>query len=508
MARARDRFSPPRWAPVLLLSIVVCLWQFSFFRDATRLLTHFREGSAVGVCDDIQQLFYFFYYFNQFPVMAIEVDELRYPFSQTAARLFVDLHGDRLIMDSGRPCNTARYGDLGKIFLVWPAALWRGSPENPTFVPTSALLFVAGLLAVLVGFWRARQPALGLLIVLLVGSNPFQLYETYRHENVFSLPISAALLLLGSHVRWMSGASPLDPRAFATAALTGAFLATLREVRTDSALMGLSAVGIYLTVPRSAWRRKLALVAVFGASAWLTAQAWTGYFDSKFTEAQEFVRRAGGHPYTGPRSQHHPAWHNVFLGLGDFDTKFGYRWDDKLAYAYATPILRSQYKLSFTYDGTFYFRETYGGPSGLYRISPQDLPEYVEVIRAKVIRDIVRDPAWYLGILWQRIRTILSQTTPISVALGDSRLGVPFSGWFFVPTLLALAITREAFLAKLLLFSFPLSLTPLLVFCGPGATYYAIFHILTLCVWVHLLLDVLRRRRPSGVATGPEAPAP
>ena len=530
MMRVPRFLSPPRLFPALLLSLVVCLWQLTFFleapelstrlREAPELSTHhlsewdlvwdessmirsamgsaqweYREGTALGLCADVRIFFPYFYYFDQLPVGAIGVGRQPEPFTQEAARALIQRSGSLFRNDFSNPCNTARYGDLAKVFLFWPAALLRGHPMPPSVLPATALLFVAGLSAVLIGFWRAGYATLGLLIVLFVGSNPFQVFEVYSRENIFSLPISTALLVLGAHVRLMTDGGKIDRWAWLTAALTGVFLASVREVRTDSALLALSVPGIYLTVRGSPWHRKLALVAVFAVSALLTAQTWKGYFERKYSEAQEFVRSAGGQPYTGPRDQHHAVWHNVFLGLGDFDTEKGYRWDDRLAYDYAIPMLRSRYQVNYTYSGGFYFEDSYD-QTRENLISPQDLPEYAEIIREKVVGDVVADPGWYLGILGQRLLAIMSRTTPVGVGFGSWWMGTPFTGWLLVPTLIAVVVLRKEFLAKLLLFSFPLSLSPLLVYCGPGSTYYAIFHILTLCVWFQLLIDALSRSDP------------
>ena len=119
--------------------------------------------------------FPYFYYFDQLPVGAIGVGRQPEPFTQEAARALIQRSGSLFRNDFSNPCNTARYGDLAKIFLFWPAAFLRGDPLPPTVLPATALLFVAGLVAVLIGFWRAGYAILGLLIVLFVGSNPFQI---------------------------------------------------------------------------------------------------------------------------------------------------------------------------------------------------------------------------------------------------------------------------------------------------------------------------------------------
>ena len=44
-------------------------------------------------------------------------------------------------------------------------------------------------------FWRLRKPLLGVLLVLLLGSDPFQVFEVYRNNNVLGWPRDGRCLL-------------------------------------------------------------------------------------------------------------------------------------------------------------------------------------------------------------------------------------------------------------------------------------------------------------------------
>jgi len=479
-------------AAALGAAFALGVWQLSFVREPP--VRRYVHPASLGLCQDMRAFFYFFYYFNQFPVGAYFDDPPPTTTEQLSA--FVKAHPERLVMDFSWPCNTARYGDYGKIFLFIPAALARGGPDSPSVRLFNILFFVVALEAALLALWRHGYPMLGILLALLVGSDPFQLFEVYLHDNILSLPISTALLTLAMHVRFLTGRAGIDRSAWAIPAVSGVMLASMREVRTEPALMVAALPFVYLTVPRERLSKRVGLVLVLAASYALTAHAWRLYFDRKFEDAKAFVTKAGGEPYTGPRSQYHTVWHNLFVGLGDFGTQLGYRWDDRAAYAYATPILQQRYGRAVTYGGTgYYFQQSYDR-RGLYRVSPLDFPEYEQVLRAKVLGDVLRHPMWYLGILRMRVRAIMWYTTPVSVAHGGWRAGRPFSGWFAVPTLLGVALWRKPFFVKLLCFTFPLSLTPLLIFSGGGTTHYAIFHLVTLCVWAQIVLDTLRRVLP------------
>ena len=495
------------WLGLSLAIAVLCVWQASFWHAGPRLDKDYHVTASVGLCDDIREFFFLHYYLNEFPIAIRGGPPVPNPFTSITAERFVTDHGRYLVMDLGDPCNT-RHGDMGKLFLYWPKALWQGNPAAPSPRPFITVLFVGSLAALFTTFWWRGYPLLGALLVLFVGSDPFQLLQVYGQwdgENVFSLPISVTLLVLSLNVRFLTTPANVRRPAWLTAAFTGALLASFREVRSEAVLIGVALPFVYLSVSARV-RDRIILVLVFMLAYTLTATAWTMYFDRSYRSAEEFVRHAGGHPYTGPHLQHHPVWHSMFMGIADFDSTHGYRWDDRSAYAYAVPILRERYGLQFTYDvaaiergepsqpSHYYFHETYD-EQGLYRVSPIDLPQYTEIVRTKLLSDIFGDPAWYLDILRKRWRVVMQQTTPLSIAIGESRFGVPLSGWLSLPTLVILVLMRRWFLAKLILMTFPLSLTALLVFSGLGTPYYNIFHIVTACVWVQLLAEVVRERR-------------
>jgi hypothetical protein len=500
---------------LLLAFFALCLWQASFWQARSELEPRYHVGASLGLCDDLKEFFYFHYHFNEFPVAVADgfqdPDQDPDPYSKKAARKLVENRGHALVMDLGKPCNT-RFGDPGKLFLFWPSALIRQSPAAPSVRLSNVILFTGALTAVLIAFWRNGYPFLGMLLVIFLGSDPFQVlqvYGVYGGENIFSLPISVTLVVLAMHVRFLTPTPPLGRSAYMTAVATGILIASFREVRAEAAIVGVAVPFVYVTMA-GRWRDRVTLLALLILSYAATAGAWRLYFDRSFASAADFVRRAGGQPYTGVRNQHHPFWHAIFVGLGDWDDHVhGYEYDDRVAYAYATPILRERYGLDLTYDvsmispgipsspsrfSDYYFAETYDD-AGSYHISPLDLPEYSRVVRDKVISDILHDPRWYLGILRRRLSTVMTDTTPLRLAIGRWRIGIPITGWFVFPTLLIFVAMREWFLAKLILFTLPLSLTALLVFSFGGTTYYSVFHIVAVCTWLQFILQRVGRWR-------------
>jgi hypothetical protein len=316
-----------RWLLPIAIAAAIVAWQLSFNSASIESRRDYAMTASMGLCADAPLFFYFFHHFGLFPVGAREVPQLGA--SKPAAEAFVAQHGDRLRMDFGWPTNTPRFGDYGKLFLFYPDLLLRNDPAHPSTIPCNELLFIVALLAVFWAFWREGHGLLGTLIVLFVGSNPFQLLETYGRGNIFSLPISVALLALAAHVSFLTRRAPIGRSAWWIAAASGVALATFREVRAEAAIIGVSALASYL-VARAPWRQRVALVAVFVLSAALTASAWSRFWTGEFTRSEAFVARSGGQVLHAPPGQHHAFWHAVFCGLGDYGADRGFAWDDRV----------------------------------------------------------------------------------------------------------------------------------------------------------------------------------
>jgi hypothetical protein len=481
--------------PILVVGALIVVWQAVVSWEAVHTFTLRRRlehpwqmAASAGMCEEFPGLFYFFHHFGVFPVGTTHRGPL--PERPEDARRFVAEQGRTLVMDFNRPC-AVRCGDLGKIFMFLPGVLLGRSATRPTVFPFNALFFVGALVAVWVAFAARGRPLLGVLLVLFLGSDPFQVFETYVRTNVFSLTISVALIVLALHLRLLTGAARIDRRAAVIALFTGGLLAFVREMRPEAAIVGVTLPFVYLGVRRSPVALRLAALASCLIGYTLVSQGLERYIDAKFPEAQAFVARAGGHPYPGLRVRHHAAWHNLFLGLGDFDTRHGYAWDDVVAYRYAVPLLHERYGMPVTYSGGYYLDQYYGDDH-FYRIKPEDLPEYSVLLREKVLRDIREDPTWYLSILGRRVVAILADTTPVGLALGPWWVPVPGSrwlGWLAIPVLVVAAMSRKWLYVGLLLGSLALSLPALLVYAKEGMTYYGVFHVVALCIAVQMAVE-------------------
>jgi len=471
---------------VLLLGLVlIAAWQRDFYRHASLLDDRYLHRESTGMNEE-WRFVYFLYYLGLVPVVTHEGHarlkaEAGYnKFDRAAAERVVREQGESLSMEEGQ---TVRAGDLGRILLYLPYAMWAGDTRDPKLAPTHATLFAFALGALYTAFWWVRDPVLGALAVALLGSNPYQLYEVHARENVFSWAITAGVLTLALSLpllrrrsgRWVW----LAPLAI------GLLLACVRQVRPEPVAILGSAGLACLLVSRASWPRRAALAAVLVGGFLIASWGWQKYFDRKFDEATRVVAAAGGRVYHGPRDRYHTFWHPLWCGLGDFGRKHGYEWRDKAAARFAAPIVRDRYRaMGKEPDWPYLFWD----------------PVYNQVLEDKIRYDVIHDPLWYAGVLARRVARVFTWTTPVRLAAGRWWMDLPWSGLAVVPLFLALALTRSWSLLKIACFPLGTSLPAVLVFSGtvPGQTYTGWFHILGAAIVLAALIDAVRevgRRR-------------
>ena len=212
---------------------------------------------------------------------------------------------------------------------------------------------------------------------------------------------------------------------------------------------------IFITLSKATWKRRAAMLGIFLVSYALIGQACQQYFRVKHNEAVSFVHAAGGS--ITPRLTR-AKWFAVWAGLGDFDEKYGFLWDDRAV------------------------------SSALEAIPPGRSSE--DTLRNDVLLTIVKDPTWYARILAKRVWRILAENTPVSIAFGSDRLTLISPGFvvalisLFVPALLV--VRQEWFFLKALIFPSAIALTPLLVYSGHGVTYYSTVHLFSFAILVTL----------------------
>lgn len=461
-----------RLKSLLVGLLIILLWQGTLAVVPKLTTSKMSLRASSGMPIEFTRFFYFYKYLDLFP-MATEIGPEQLQDSKAAAEAVVVEHPETLVMDIN---HAIRAGDLGKIFLFLPSG-WFGSVKNPTVHWLTAPLFMFSLMFLFYRFWADRKTKFGFFIVLALGSTTFMSYETYRNENIFSIPVSIALLLMGLHFNLLKLRKESLFKVTLLALFSGVLLGVLHHVRIENVLIALSLLVLYLFNKQQRWFVNLLVTLLFVFSFWEASQRVSHYISHKFTITEEFVKKSGGNVFAGPRHMTHNFWHAIYCGLGDFDWKFNYRWDDRAAAEYAAPILYEKYGIIVPKLINYGVSEEYYDQAHKYYKRPYERPEYGEVIKAKVIGDIEGHPFWYLSILILRGLRALVDSSGVSPFLG-LLFGIP------IPMLVALIYgirlwrERNWFLLRFIAFPLPLLGVGLLVYSGGGTFYYCFSNIL------------------------------
>jgi hypothetical protein len=489
----------PRSAWTLVLGVLLILtWQRGLMNAPVHRDEAMKLTASTGVHDEPR---FFFQLFHTGLYPLVSTGQLREDTPREALRQIHEEPG-ALAMDS---LVTFRSGDRGRAFLYFPDALWfRRHAEVPRLRPAHALAWMAALCALFAGLWAARRPVLGALLVATLGSSAFALHHVYWEENVFCWPFIALAATLGLHAPLLGGQIRSSRAPWVIAVLTGVLLGAIRTVRSEPVALLASAAMVYLTL-RVAWLRRAGLVlALIGAFS-LTSTAYARFFVAKSAEVAQVLRTVGGVPYTGPVEPFHEFWHPVWCGLGDFDNKHGYAWDDRQAYRYALPILEARAGRRLGLDTAHGNQSSSYDGAGRYPRFFSETPGYHQVIRERVLRDIREDPRWYGTILLQRAQRILRETTPVQLAWGSERKRVErqWFGWASLGLLGLLGLRRDGLSLRLLLFSTPLSLNAWLIYSGGGLTRYSAFHLVAAALAAYVTLGALSAAVRFGYTVAP-----
>jgi hypothetical protein len=453
------------------VGIVLCLFLFNvFIYNVSDQLVHSdkqaRKATSGFSHYFAKEFIYFYYYTGHFPLATINK---KLEFSEASAIKEIKENGGDLIMEYG---HWSRLGESLRIIAYMPNALLKGSPENPSIKLFNALIFVLSLIVLFFGFWRVGHAFVGFLLICLINVTPFFIYEVYLNENIFALIASAFFITLGVNIIVLFQKIKLHILVL-NVLISVICIASLSEIRNEISVVFLSLLLIYALSSKLLIKQKLGLIILVCFTFYLAKIGIRGYFEDKYKATYDLVKKNGGHTYNGDRISGHNFWHPMFCGLGDFDKKYGYEWNDKVAYRYALPVLKEKYGLDFKYSGK-YFIDEYYDEAKLYYKKFDEFPEYEEVVKEKVLSDIFSDPLWYAEIIIKRIFRVMTNTIPY-----------PFIGLLLIPLILYLYARREWQWLKLLIISLPLSITPVIFYSGHNATFNSVFpfFIVVLCLY-------------------------
>ncbi len=445
---------------IYIASASIAIPKYQVRRDASGFTIFYAEKFA-----------YFHYYTGDFPLATLSTD---LDYSQKGAQKEIEGRGEDLIMEYK---HWSRLSEHARILAFLPNAYLNGSPENPSIKLFNVLVFVSSLIILFVGFWRMRYGLLGGILVFMINCTPFFLYEVYQNENIFGLLGSLFFMVLGLNLFVLFRQKIDVKKLLITVVITGGLIDFFSEFRNEVAITLLSVLFIYLLTNKLTFLIKVPVMVLVVLSFYGTRHVIRSYFNHKFEKTAELVSQHNGHVYDGGKIAGHKLWHPIFCGLGDFDTKYGYEWDNEtVAYYYALPILREDYKMDINYSGELHTDDYYDKDS-LYYIKFDEIEAYESVLKDKVITDILNDPLWYLEILAKRFVRILTTTIP-----------VPYVGWLILPLFFYAFIRRKWIYIKLFLVSLPLSATSFIIFSGKGSTYNSVFAYFVILVLISMLL--------------------
>lgn len=493
--------SPPRAgldvlrrAPRLLVLVValaaIALWQVGFTAKGAVIDQGSKVTAATGINRE-QQFFFFLYHLGLFPLATdapIKAD------TKDEARRLLHEQPEQLKQDEG---STFRSGDRGRTYLYFVDAWVRHDAIRPSLVPAHCLAFIVALSALFTAFWWVRRSWHGALLVLLLGSNPFQQFAIYGQENVFSWTITTmvAALALVVPLLWPLTETRTRWYPWVAAAGSGLLVALVRNVRSEPTVVLLGSVLVILTMTWATKRKRAAMIGVLALTFWLGGFVSRQLIDRRFQKTAAKVAEVGGSVFTGPRYYYHEFWHVIWCGLGDFDTKKGYEWNDANAFRYVVPRLQAMHpeeKLRVYH----WIERTYDA-QGKYPVFIGEISGYHDIVRDKIVGDIKSDPAWYVDILAKRVKRTLDSTTPVGFAHAREGLFVSgrLLGWMWPPLLLVVLFLRRWDYAKLLVFSLPLSITPIAIYSDRGMTNYSTYHVFAVFVVLVAAAEGLRTWR-------------
>lgn len=391
-----------------------------------------------------------------------------------------------------------RYGETGVLSLYLPT-WWLSHATVASVRPVTATLWIGALLLLALRAAATGWGAFGCVLVAALAGNGFQRFEAFQNEDVFSLPITFTCFALALNARAIrSGVAPWGSMV-ASAITIGVLGGAVSHVRPEPALVLAGVAAFYLLALTVGVRKRLVLATLLLCSAVLSELAIRGVLDTMRKRTEAAVAAAGGKVYQGPTVRHHPIWHAVWCGLGDFGKSHGYRWRDEAAYAALLPKARERAHEALIYEGGVRLAGSWDEAGTFYQ-KPEDFDEYLSAARSAVVSDVLAHPMWYAGVLVKRAGRLLFESSPIEVPNPIDRserlvlLSSFASGWMTVAVLITALLLRANFFLRIFLIVSPLGLTSLLIYSGGGTIGYAIFNAVSVAAAAAAVINAVRRR--------------
>lgn len=462
--------------PLVVAGIV--WWQLYAIKPQELPKTYSRQDASGLSIYRADKFVYFQYYLGIYP-LRVEID--RPPLSKEGAIETIKKNPDKLFTDNALYIS---WGEHGKSLLLLADAYLKGTVENVSVIKVNTILFIFALVLLYISFELYGYGLLGILIVALFGSHPFQIYEVYKSENIFNLNITLFLILLAVNLPLLIPKKTLNRYViFIVPIISGILIGFISHIRFEFVLLGLSPFGIYLSFSNASNKQKYLACILFLYFAISTSVVLSFYFNQKISEAVSLVKQLNPLPANNLdyKNTYHSIWHPIWMGFSDFDNKYKTQWDDHTAYRAALPYLKAFYPEKYNqYD------------EGSEKLSLQ--PEYNAFMRKLVLGLIIKDPIWYLRIIGLRLIKLTTDIVPVNVRFGNINLELPFYPLMAINIIGFLIYIKDYFKLKLILFSLPLSASSIIVHSLKGITYSTSYHYLACAVTIYIIYEYIYKK--------------
>lgn len=451
---------------ILLGSTLILFWQVSLVKSPPSGITEtYTNKAASGLIPERERAFaYALYWLGLYPIRPLQEPGLGAQSVESAAALLA-APSTTLMVEYGAQI---RKGEHLSRFLYLVDAVYKRSAFDLSLLPANAIFTIISLIALFASFACLGETLFGTLLVGLLGSSPNILAEMYLRENILGWSAVACILMAAALAPVMHPRGLRWRGALILCLLAGVVLGTLRHVRSETVVLALGPLIAACLARRLSPYARIAMAVGFLITFAATDLAWQKYFASKIEHVtREFAGRVSLPP--GGFEAHHLVWHAIWCGLGDFDTKYGFEWNDGAAEKYAMPILERDYGIK--------------GPE-----RPFFYPEYSKVIRDSVVGTIESDPVWYAEILVKRVQRLATELTPLRLGLSGGGIEVAVPWPMLLVCLCLLIFLKRWFELSVLLLFLPVAIPSLVVFSGQGMTYASHWHMVLVAGAVSALL--------------------
>lgn len=432
-----------------------------------------------------------YYYLDLFPLATTDTNLV---YSKEGAINILKNNPYSIRMEWG---HWVRFGESARIWLYMPYAYFKRTPFHPEIIFSNYLFFTFTLVLIVLASWYYKKVILGLISVFVIGNSPFLIYEIYNNNNVFGLMATFSIFLLlihlpiifNSHLKW----NILIP------VLSGSSIALMHNIRAESTIMIISCILSYLLFNKG-WLKKFLYISLFLFFYFTVNKSIIKYFNDKFTETTNIVKKHGGIPFTGGRTLVHPLWHPLLCGLGDYDNKYGFKLHDTCIYNKILPLLRNKTEESLDYPGeSIYTMNEYYDSLHFYYKKPETINGYSEECKKMFVNTIKTDPLWYFKILLKRTRDFFFNLSPIGIFIINHLVEIPFSGTFAgllsIMLWVFLWYMKEYRILFVLLFTLPLGFSVIMVYSAHNNSYQSVYHLLTWSLLIYTLCGYIYNKR-------------